>query len=52
MKLGYDVTWTDTDISWFQNPIPILSALSSDFVVQSNAPWPEVWVRLDVVFGA
>ena len=38
---GYDVTWTDTDILWFHDPIPLLRALKSDFVVQSNAPFPE-----------
>ncbi len=37
---GYHVTWTDTDIIWFQNPIPYLNAMESDFVVQSNAPLP------------
>eukprot|EP00052_Salpingoeca_macrocollata_P017587 m.143482 g.143482 ORF g.143482 m.143482 type:complete len:775 (-) comp20434_c0_seq2:60-2384(-) len=41
LELGYDVTWTDTDIVWLQNPIPALQAMPSDFVVQSNAPWPE-----------
>ena len=39
--MGYDVTWTDTDIVWFQNPIPLMSAMESDFVVQSNAPSKE-----------
>ena len=32
---------TDTDIVWFQNPLPLLAAMRSDFVVQSNAPWPD-----------
>jgi hypothetical protein len=41
IKLGYDVTWSDSDIVWLQNPLPLLSAMSSDIVVQSNAPWPE-----------
>eukprot|EP00043_Microstomoeca_roanoka_P014979 m.149237 g.149237 ORF g.149237 m.149237 type:complete len:754 (-) comp16155_c1_seq1:177-2438(-) len=40
LQMGYDVTWTDTDIVWFQNPIPKLAAMASDFAVQSNAPWP------------
>eukprot|EP00055_Hartaetosiga_balthica_P011981 m.56418 g.56418 ORF g.56418 m.56418 type:complete len:724 (-) comp7798_c0_seq3:3104-5275(-) len=41
LKLGYDVTWTDTDITWFKNPLPELLNMESDFVVQSNAPFPE-----------
>eukprot|EP00730_Choanoeca_flexa_P013016 TRINITY_DN4884_c0_g1_i1.p1 TRINITY_DN4884_c0_g1~~TRINITY_DN4884_c0_g1_i1.p1 ORF type:complete len:412 (+),score=79.74 TRINITY_DN4884_c0_g1_i1:3-1238(+) len=41
LRLGYDVTWTDTDIYWFRNPIPLLAQMESDFVVQSNAPFPE-----------
>eukprot|EP00045_Choanoeca_perplexa_P012107 m.130774 g.130774 ORF g.130774 m.130774 type:complete len:716 (+) comp15888_c0_seq4:182-2329(+) len=41
LRLGYDVTWTDTDIYWFRNPLPLLGSMSSDFVVQSNAPYPE-----------
>lgn len=31
----------DTDIVWFQNPLPLMAAMESDFVVQSNAPRPE-----------
>lgn len=23
LRMGYDVTWTDTDIAWFQNPLPV-----------------------------
>eukprot|EP00041_Stephanoeca_diplocostata_P009918 m.156830 g.156830 ORF g.156830 m.156830 type:complete len:742 (+) comp17950_c0_seq8:272-2497(+) len=41
LRMGYDVTWTDTDIAWLRNPIPILEAMASDFVVQSNAPSTE-----------
>eukprot|EP00040_Diaphanoeca_grandis_P002741 m.22583 g.22583 ORF g.22583 m.22583 type:complete len:761 (+) comp13861_c0_seq1:146-2428(+) len=41
LKLGYDVTWTDTDIIWFQDPFPLLAQMPSDFVVQSNAPSAE-----------
>eukprot|EP00049_Salpingoeca_infusionum_P015209 m.292234 g.292234 ORF g.292234 m.292234 type:complete len:734 (-) comp15837_c0_seq5:572-2773(-) len=41
LKLGYDVTWTDTDIVWFDNPLPKMQKMESDFVVQSNAPYPE-----------
>eukprot|EP00056_Hartaetosiga_gracilis_P003090 m.59689 g.59689 ORF g.59689 m.59689 type:complete len:737 (-) comp11328_c0_seq1:26-2236(-) len=41
LELGYDVTWTDTDITWFKNPLPDLLSMESDFVVQSNAPLPE-----------
>eukprot|EP00042_Codosiga_hollandica_P056372 m.811257 g.811257 ORF g.811257 m.811257 type:complete len:71 (-) comp59333_c0_seq10:37-249(-) len=40
VKLGYDVTWCDSDILWFRNPMPYLATLSSDFAVQSNAPLP------------
>lgn len=35
------VVWTDSDIVWYQNPLPLLNAMSSDLVVQSNAPWPD-----------
>jgi hypothetical protein len=38
---GYDVTWTDTDIIWFKSPIEYLRNLKSDFVIQSNAPYPD-----------
>eukprot|EP00053_Salpingoeca_punica_P009097 m.81418 g.81418 ORF g.81418 m.81418 type:complete len:764 (-) comp14876_c0_seq3:854-3145(-) len=41
LRMGYDVTWTDTDIVWFRDPMPLLSGMKSDFVVQSNAPWPQ-----------
>ena len=41
LKKGYDVTWTDTDIAWLQNPIPLMANMESDFVVQSNAPSKE-----------
>ena len=41
LRMGYDVTWTDTDIVWFDNPIPLLRSMESDFVVQSNAPSSE-----------
>lgn len=41
LRLGYDVVWTDSDIVWFQNPLPLLAAMPSDLVVQSNAPWPD-----------
>ncbi|EGD73448.1 hypothetical protein PTSG_05152 [Salpingoeca rosetta] len=41
LQMGYDVTWTDTDIVWFEDPIPKLMAMESDFVVQSNAPFPD-----------
>jgi hypothetical protein len=37
----YDVVWTDPDIAWLQNPLPLLAAIESDFVVQSNAPSTE-----------
>ncbi len=37
LKRGIDVTWTDSDIVWLQNPIPSLMAMEEDFVVQSNA---------------
>jgi hypothetical protein len=33
--------WTDPDIAWLQNPLPLLAAIESDFVVQSNAPSTE-----------
>lgn len=26
LKLGYDATWTDTDIVWFKNPLPVYVA--------------------------
>lgn len=38
LQLGYDVTWTDSDIVWFKSPISALAAAGPDFVVQSNAP--------------
>lgn len=41
LRMGYDVTWTDTDIVWLRDPLPALADMPSDFVVQSNAPWPE-----------
>jgi len=41
LKLGYNVIWTDSDIVWYQNPIPLLHAMESDLVVQSNAPYPQ-----------
>jgi len=41
LKLGYDVTWTDSDIVWFEDPFPLLQQMPSDFVVQSNAPSTE-----------
>ena len=41
LRMGYDVTWTDTDIAWLQNPIPLMARMKSDFVVQSNAPSTE-----------
>lgn len=41
LRMGYDVIWTDTDIAWFQNPLPLLASMESDFVVQSNAPSTE-----------
>ena len=41
LRMGYDVTWTDTDIAWLKNPIPLMAAMQSDFVVQSNAPSTE-----------
>lgn len=42
LRMGYDVIWTDTDIAWLQNPLPMLAAMESDFVIQSNAPSSEV----------
>lgn len=41
LKYGFNVIWTDSDIIWYQNPIPLLHAMPSDLVVQSNAPWPQ-----------
>jgi hypothetical protein len=37
LRLGFDVTWTDTDIVYFKNPLPYLNAMESDFVIQSDA---------------
>ena len=41
LRMGYDVTWTDTDIVLFADPFPEMAAMPSDFVVQSNAPSDE-----------
>ncbi len=41
LRLGYDAIWTDTDIVWYRNPLPLLAAMPSDLVLQSNAPWPD-----------
>ncbi len=41
LRMGYEVVWTDTDIVWYRNPLPLMAAMSSDLVVQSNAPWPD-----------
>jgi hypothetical protein len=37
LRLGFDVTWTDTDIAYFKNPLPYLNAMESDFVIQTDA---------------
>ena len=41
LRMGYDVIWSDTDIVWYRNPLPLLAEMPSDLVVQSNAPWPD-----------
>ena len=40
-RLGYDVTWSDPDIVWFQNPLPMLQEMQADLAIQSDAAWPE-----------
>jgi hypothetical protein len=37
LNMGVDVTWTDTDIAYFKNPLPYLNAMESDFVIQTDA---------------
>ena len=38
LKKGYSVLWSDSDITWFKNPIPLLKSYNVDMAVQSNAP--------------
>ena len=38
LRKGVHVTWSDPDVVWFNDPIPTLLALKSDFVIQNDLP--------------
>lgn len=41
LQLGYSVVFSDVDVVWLKNPIPILIQHSEDFVLQSDTAYPK-----------
>lgn len=41
LRLGYSVLFSDVDVIWVRNPIPVLTQYKSDFVIQSDRSYKD-----------